>query len=177
MEDPVVLLEWNLYGHFMAGLSWEFEKVLLKCCWEKVPNWERFFGHFLFCVSGRYLIGWKEAIYEPNMEIFMKDVDVGEPTSFLDHVYLGCSHRECQINKDFVDNYRNMFESRISVGAKDKLSVSGKSDANISSWSCDMEVMQRSAWKDIANWRTKQLNTYTKSQHHALTTTSSKKKK
>ena len=46
-----------------------------------------------------------------------------------------------------------------------------------SSWSCDMEVMQRSAWKDVANWHTKQLNSCTKSQHHALTTITLKKKK
>ena len=32
MEDPVVLLERNLYGHFLAGLLWErqFEKVLFE---------------------------------------------------------------------------------------------------------------------------------------------------
>ena len=66
-------------------------------------------------------------------------VDLGEPTSFLDHVYLGCTQRECQISKDIVDNYRNMFESKISAGVKEKLSVSEKSDANISSWSNDME--------------------------------------
>ena len=35
----------------------------------------------------------------------MKDVDLGEPTSFLDHVYLGCTQRECQIRKDIVDNW------------------------------------------------------------------------
>ena len=31
MEDPVVALERNLYGHLLAGLLWErqFEKVLL----------------------------------------------------------------------------------------------------------------------------------------------------
>ena len=54
----------------------------------------------------------------------MKDVDLGEPTSFLDHVYLGCTQRECQISKDIVDNYRNMFESRISAEAKENLPVS-----------------------------------------------------
>ena len=69
----------------------------------------------------------------------MKDVDLGEPTSFLDHVYLGCTERECQICKDFVDNHRNVFESRISAGSMEKLSVSENSDANISSWSRDVE--------------------------------------
>ena len=40
-EDPVVPLERNLYGHLLAGLLWErqFEKVLLKHGWEKIPNW------------------------------------------------------------------------------------------------------------------------------------------
>ena len=47
MEDPVVLLERNLYGHPLAGLFWEkqFEKVLLKHGWEKIPNWECLFVH------------------------------------------------------------------------------------------------------------------------------------
>ena len=42
MEDPVVPLERNLYGHPLAGLLWErqFEKVLFEHGWEKAPNWE-----------------------------------------------------------------------------------------------------------------------------------------
>ena len=52
MEVPVVPLERNLYGHPLAGLSWErqFEKILLKCGWEKVSGWE-----FLFVRRGRGL--------------------------------------------------------------------------------------------------------------------------
>ena len=38
------------------------------------------------------------------------------------------------------------------------------------------KVVQGNAWKDISNWQTKQLNSYTKSQHHALTTINSKRK-
>ena len=47
MEDPVVPLERNLYGHPLAGLSWErqHEKILLKHGWEKIPNWECLFVH------------------------------------------------------------------------------------------------------------------------------------
>ena len=51
----------------------------------------------------------------------MKEVDLGEPTSFLDHVYLGCTQRESQIPKDIVDNNRKLFESRISAGATEKM--------------------------------------------------------
>ena len=47
----------------------------------------------------------------------MKDFDLGEPTSFLDHVYLGCTQREFQTSKDIVGNDRSVFESRISAGA------------------------------------------------------------
>ena len=72
----------------------------------------------------------------------MKDGDLAEPTSSLDHVHLGCTQRECKISHEIVANYRDMFESRISAGAKEKLPirVSGKLDAEtISSWSCNME--------------------------------------
>ena len=54
----------------------------------------------------------------------MNDVDLGEPTSFLDHVYLGCTRRTCQISIDIVDNFKSMFESRISTGAVEKVTRS-----------------------------------------------------
>ena len=66
IEDPVVPLERNLYGHPLAGLLWErqFEKVLLKHGWEKIPNWEWLFVHrakgFFLSVYVDDKIGWKE---------------------------------------------------------------------------------------------------------------------
>ena len=47
MEDLVVPLERNLYGHPLAELLWErqFEKILLKHGREKIPNWECLFVH------------------------------------------------------------------------------------------------------------------------------------
>ena len=47
MEDPVVPLERNQYGHPLAGLLWErqFETILLKFGWEKVSNGECLFVH------------------------------------------------------------------------------------------------------------------------------------
>ena len=146
MEDPVLPLERNLNGHLLAGLLWarQFEKVLLKDGREKVPNWEclcvkREKGLFLSVYVDEKKMAGKEQNINPTWKILMKDVDLGEPTSCLDHVYLGCTQRECQISKDIVDNYRNMFESKISAGVKENLPVSEKSDANISSWSYDME--------------------------------------
>ena len=96
----------------------------------------------LISVCGRFQTGRQDREYRTDLEILMKDADLGEPTSFLDHVCLGCTQRQCETSKDIVVNYRDMFESRISVGAKEKLSTraSGKPDAEtISSWSYDME--------------------------------------
>ena len=68
---------------------------------------------------------------KPTWEILMKDVELGEPTSFLDKVYLGCTQREGEISKESVDYYRSMMESGISVGDTEKLPTraSGKTDA------------------------------------------------
>ena len=33
----------------------------------------------------------------------MKDVDIEEPTSCLDHVYLGCTQRECKPNDTIIE--------------------------------------------------------------------------
>ena len=71
------------------------------------------------------------------MEITHQRSRFGEPTSFLDHVYLGCTERQCEISKDIVDNYRTMFESRISADATEKLPF--PQNLPISSWSYDME--------------------------------------
>ena len=57
-------------------------------------------------------------------------------------MYFWVALKESQVSKDIVANYRDMFESRISAGAKEKLPTraSGNHDAEtISSWSCDME--------------------------------------
>ena len=59
----------------------------------------------------------------------MKDVDLEEPT--LDHLSLGCTHRECTMSSEIVTNYRDMVEARISAEAKEKqpTRASGKPDA------------------------------------------------
>ena len=90
---------------------------------------------------------------EPTWTILMKDVDLGEPTSFLDHVYLGCTRRQCEISKDIVDNYRTVFESRISAGRTEKLPCS--ENLSITSWSYDVEGhAKKCVERDIvANYR------------------------
>ena len=103
------------------------------------------------------LAGKKQNI-DPMWKVLNKEVGLGEPTSFLDHVYLGCTQRLCEICKDIVDNYRTMFESRISAGATEKLPCS--ENLHISSWSYDMEGHAKKCverYCELANKTTQQL--------------------
>ena len=70
---------------------------------------------YLVYVDDIKLAGKKQNL-DTMWKVLNKEVDLGEPTSFLDHVYLGCTQRQCETSKDIVDNYRTMFESRISAG-------------------------------------------------------------
>ena len=103
------------------------------------------------------LAGKKQNI-DPMWKVLNKEVGLGEPTSFFDHVYLGCTQRQCEISKDIVDNYRSMFESRMSAGATEKLPCS--ENLCISSWSYDMEGHAKKCverYCELANRTTQQL--------------------
>ena len=78
----------------------------------------------------------KKQNLDPMWKLLNKEVDLGEPTSFLDLVNLRCTQRQCEISKDIVDNYRTMFESRISAERVEKLPF--PQNLRISSWSYDM---------------------------------------
>ena len=56
----------------------------------------------------------------PMWKNLMKNVDFDEPTSFHDHIYLGCTQRECKPNEISFEQQKKMFESRISAGASEK---------------------------------------------------------
>ena len=165
MEDPVVPLERNLYGHPLAGLLWErqIENILLKHEWEKIPNWECLFVHrekelFLSVYVDDIKRAGKKQNIDPMWKVLKKEVDVEEPTSFLDHENLGCTQRQCETSKDIVDNYRAMFESRISAERTEKLPYS--ENFRISSWSFDMEGHSKKCverYYELANKTTQQL--------------------
>ena len=72
------------------------------------------------------------------------------------------SHKENvkQAKDIIVDNNRNTFESSICAGAREKLPSTGKLDANISSWSCDMEGRAKKCverYCELANKTTQQV--------------------
>ena len=162
IEDPVVPLERNLYGHPFARLFWErqFEEVLLEHGWEKIPNWECLFVHrekglFLSVYVDDIKLAGKKQNINLMWNVLNKEVDLGELASCLDHVYLGCTQRECQTSNDIVDNYRNMFESKIFAGATESCLILRNLAHTFPHDLMIWKLMQRNAWKDIAKWQTK----------------------
>ena len=111
-------------------------------------------GLFLSVYVDDIKLAGKKQNIDPMWKVLNKEVDLGEPTSFLDHVYLGCTQRQCEISKDIWDNYRAMFESRISPGG------TYSENFRISSRSCDMEGHAKKCEErccELANKTTQQL--------------------
>ena len=84
-------------------------------------------GLFLSVYVDNIKLAGKKPNIDPMWKLLNKEVDLGEPTSFLDHVNLCCTQRQCEICKNTVDNYRTMFESRISVGESREITIPSKS--------------------------------------------------
>ena len=152
--------------------------ILLEHYCEKVQNWECLFVNwekelFLSVYVDDIKLAGKKQNSDPMWKVLKEEVDLGEPKSFLDHVYLGCTQWECETSKDAVDSHRTMFES-ISVGGTEKLLCS----ENLVFLRGPMiwKVMPRNVWNGIASSPTKQLSNCTKLQLHALMTINSKKR-
>ena len=69
-------------------------------------------GLFLSVLLDNLKIGCEETEHGHNVANTHENVDLGEPTSSLDHVYLGCAQRGKQTSKEVVDNYKSMFENQ-----------------------------------------------------------------
>ena len=111
----------------------------------------------------------------------MKEVDLGEPTSFLDYFFWValkenakqvkilwtiteiCLNSGCQL-----EVLKNGQKLKLQENLRQTLFLHGPM-----TW----KVMQRNAWKDTANLRTKRLNSSTTSQRHAWITINSEKRK
>ena len=167
IEDPVVPLERNWYGHPLAVLLTErpFERALMELGWKKSTKWECIFVHrkqklFLSVFVDDIKLAGKKQKLALMWKKLIKNVDLEEPTSFLDHVNLGCNQRECKPNEKIIGKYNKMCESRISARATEKLPGWDKLRAKTSAWSYDMEGHARKCverYCDSANKKTEQL--------------------
>ena len=97
-------------------------------------------------------------------KVLKKEVDFGEPTSSFDHVYVGCTQRGFETSKDVVEHTEMCLNLESQQAQKKNFFVQGILTQTFSHGSMTWKVMQRSAWKDIANWRTKLSSNCTKSQ-------------
>ena len=88
---------------------------------------------------GRQKMAGKKQNVAPKWKKLMTLLDIDEPTSFLDHVYLGCTQRECKPNETSIEQCTKLFESRISAGSNRKLLGWEKHQAQTVAWSYDME--------------------------------------
>ena len=153
-ENPIAARLWE---GFQLGM-------LIRTAWKRI---------ILICVCG-----WHKNWLERNKTVFrcgkywIKKLIWGEPTSFLDHVYFGCTQRQCEISKDIWtttepcsnrefqrEEQRNYHSLKIFVFLH-----------CLMTWL----VMQRSVWNDIVSWRTRLHNNSTKYLLHASMTTTSK---
>ena len=82
-------------------------------------------------------------------------MDLDEPTSLLDFVFLGCTQRECKPNETIIEYFSKMFESRISAGATDNLLVWQQPHAQAAAMG-----------SDTVNWHTRKWSNFKK--FHAL---------
>ena len=93
-------------------------------------------------LDGRHQNGWKEAEHGSHVEQF-EQCGHWRTTSFPDHENFGCTQRECKANETIIEQFKKMFESRISAGATEKLPGWEKPHAKTEAWSCNMEGYAR----------------------------------
>ena len=110
-------------------------------------------GLFLSVYVDDIKMAGREQNLGPTWKNLMKLVDLGEPTSFLGHVYLGRTQRECKPNETSIDEYRKIFESRSSAGATEKLPGWEKPSRTNCRVALRHRSCEKSALKDLANWR------------------------
>ena len=107
-------------------------------------------------------------------KILNKDVDWEESTSFLDHVYFDCTHRQCEWRKILLNKTKN--HVWIQNFRRNKWEIIMFWKLRVSSWSYDMEDHVKKCVERIVSWRIGRLHNSTMCQLHASMTTTSKKK-
>ena len=85
-----------------------------------------------------------------------------EPASFLDHVYLRRTQRECKPNETIIEQHTKMFESRISAGATENYQ-GGKNLMHKQLRAPTIRKdMLKTASSDTVNWQTRKWSNCTK---------------
>ena len=99
----------------------------------------------------------------PMWKTLMNLVELGEPTSCLDHVHVS-------VNRTKV-SHESLLEQLKSY--LDRKNRTRKESLGLMTWT----VMRRKVWKDVANWRIQRLSNCIRYLLHASTTITSRRKK
>ena len=83
----------------------------------------------------------------PMRKKLMKNVDLDEPVSYLDHVFLGCTERECKTNETIIERYTKMFGATEKY--RDGKSLTQKPCPGPTLW----KDMLENALSDTVNWQ------------------------
>ena len=90
----------------------------------------------------------------PMWKKLMKNVDLDEPTSFLDRVYLGCTQRECKPNEIIFEEYqKNSNHEFLMEQLKNYQGGTNLTQRRLrgpTTW----KDMLKHALRGVANWRT-----------------------
>ena len=98
---------------------------------------------------------WRKQKTEHIWKKCMSNIDLDEPTSFFDNEYMGCAERESKPNEIIIEQRQEMFESRISVEAIEKLPWEKIRQRQLRGLTTSKN-MHRNALGDIATWHGRQ---------------------
>ena len=99
----------------------------------------------------------------PMWKELIKNVDLDEPTSFHDHVNLGCTQCECKPNETIIEKHTRMFESRISAGQQKKYRDGKNLMHKLWRGLITLIFLLKNALNDSANWQTRKWSNFLKS--------------
>ena len=144
---------WKIQSFFLKGICmvifWHeyygkdnLEKILLQHGSEKVSNLECLFVHrekrlFLSVYVDDIKLAGKKQNLKPMWKLLNEEVDLGEPTSFLDHVYFRVYSTTTPNKQRYCGQLQNHVRIENFSGRTEKLP--SPQNLRISSWSYDME--------------------------------------
>ena len=121
---------------------------------------------------------WSSQVWKSGEMLGARNTSIEEnrPASFLDHVYFGCTQRECKTSKDILNIIRICSNHEFLMEELRNCQV-GRNLTRIQSLGLVIwKVTRRNLWKGVANWQTKQQSSFTKSPLHTWTTINSRRK-
>merc|ERR1711994_390322 len=100
IDEPMVRLKVNLYGHPLAGLIWEkhCQHYIMKAGFERIPGWECLFVHrkkqlFLSVYVDDFRMAGRQTNISPMWKTLGANLDLEPPVPSCDNTYLGCNQK------------------------------------------------------------------------------------